>query len=88
MDIWFRKYLGRGQDVYQNLQWIKEDLADLEPQLWQDQASVVAEYLNSGETHIYFPPGSELIAERCQAVRCPQPKFDTPEICIHPVDLS
>lgn len=86
MDVWFRKYLGRGGDVYQNLRNIRQDRYLFDPRVQLDRAFTVVEHISSAETHVYFPPGNDVLAAKCDAVPCPPLNLDSPDMMLLSVE--
>lgn len=75
MDVWFRKYLGRGNDVFFALQRMRDDRWRLDPFVPVERAYLVVEHIDRGEVHAYLPPGNDLLARHCGAVACPPPNL-------------
>lgn len=78
MDIWFRKFLGQGNDVYLMLRHMREDRFRLDPLVPQERAFLVVEHIDTGEVHLYLPPGNELLAQHCGAAPCPPLSLHSP----------
>jgi len=78
MDVWFRKFIGRGQNVYLALRSLREDRFRLDPLVQIDRAFLVVEHVDKGEVHVYMPPGNDVLAKHCGAVPCPPPDLKCP----------
>ncbi|WP_312126761.1 hypothetical protein [Pseudomonas sp.] len=78
MDVWFRKFLGHGNDVFLALRNMREDRFRLDPFVPAERAFLVIEHIDQGEVHLYLPPGNDLLAQHCGAVACPPPDLKSP----------
>ncbi len=77
MDVWFRKFLGHGNDVYLALRTMREDRFQIDPSVPVERAFLVIEHIDQGEVHLYLPPGNDLLAQHCGAVPCPPPDLES-----------
>ena len=52
MDVWFRKFLGHGNDVYLALRNMREDRFRLDPFVPVERAFLLIEHIDQGEVHL------------------------------------